>query len=83
MAGKKGPNVHVVPSQSKPGKFVVKEAGNPKPLTRPATQEKSIEKAIPIAKENKSDVVIHRRDGEIRDRDSYGPDPFPPRDTKH
>lgn len=83
MAGKKGPNVHVVPSQTQPGKFVVKEAGNPKPLTRPATQEKSIEKAVPLAKEHQSDVVIHRRDGEIRDRDSYGSDTNPPRDRKH
>jgi hypothetical protein len=83
MAGKKGPNVHVVPSPTKPGKFVVKEAGNSTPLTRPATQEKSIEKAIPRAKENQSDVVIHRRDGEIRDRDSYGSDPNPPHDRKH
>jgi hypothetical protein len=27
--------------------------------------------------------VIHRRDGTIRDSDSYGNDPNPPRDTKH
>jgi hypothetical protein len=47
-AGKKGPSIHVVPSQSRPGKFVVKEAGNPKPLTRPATQAASIDKGIPL-----------------------------------
>lgn len=82
-AGKKGPSIHVVPSQSRPGKFVVKEARNPKPLTRPASQEKSIEKGIPLAKENKSELVIHRRTGEIRDSDSYGPDPNPPKDKKH
>jgi len=80
---KKGPNIHVVPSQTRPGKFVAKEAGNPKPLTRPATQTETAKKATPIAKENQSDVVIHGRDGKIRDRDSYGNDPFPPRDTKH
>lgn len=80
---KKGPNLHVVPSQTSPGKFVVKEAGNPAPLTRPATQENSIAKAIPRAKGNASQVVIHRRDGTIRDSDSYGRDPNPPRDRKH
>ena len=80
---KKGPNLHVVPAPSNPGKFVVKEAGNPKPITRPATQTRSIEKAVPIAKGNASEVVIHRRDGTIRDSDSYGGDPNPPKDRKH
>jgi hypothetical protein len=83
MAGKKGPSIHVVPSKAQPGKFVAKEAGNSKPVTRPASQEKTIEKAIPLAKQNKSEVVIHRRDGSIRDSDSYGPDSNPPKDKKH
>jgi hypothetical protein len=68
----KGRSVHVVPSQTTPGKFVNKIEGNPKPISRPATQAKSIEKAIPIAKHNKAEVVIHRPDGTIRDKDSYG-----------
>ncbi len=80
---KKGANIHVVPSASKPGKFVAKEEGNPKALTRPASQTATAQKAVPMARQNQSDVVIHRRDGTIRDRDSYGPDPFPPRDLKH
>ena len=83
MSTKKGPNLHVVPSATQPGKFVVKEAGNPKPITRPSTQGNSIEKAIPIAKQNHSEVVTHGRDGKIRDSDSYGNDPNPPRDKKH
>jgi hypothetical protein len=62
---------------------VVKEAGNPRPLTRPSSQASSIEKAIPVAKANQSDVVIHRPNGQIRDKDSYGSDPNPPRDRKH
>ena len=82
-SGKKGPSIHVVPSQTQPGKFVVKEAGNPKPLTRPASQGESIEKGIPLAKGNKSELVIHRPNGEIRDTDSYGRDPNPPKDRKH
>lgn len=82
-SGKKGPSLHVVPSQTQPGKFVVKEEGNPKPITRPATQTASIGKAIPIAKQNRSEVVTHGRDGRIRDSDSYGNDPNPPMDKKH
>ena len=57
---KKGPNLHVVPSQTQPGKFVVKEAGNPTPVTRPSSQGRAVEKAIPMAKQNHSEVVIHR-----------------------
>jgi hypothetical protein len=78
----KGRSIHVVPSATRPGKFVVKEEGNPKPLTRSASQAASIEKAIPKAKENHAEVVIHGRDGKIRDSDSYGNDPCPPRDKR-
>lgn len=80
---KKGPSIHVVPSASRPGKFVAKEAGNPKPITRPATQAKTIEKAKPIAQANQSELVTHGRDGRIRDSDSFGNDPAPPIDKKH
>lgn len=81
--GKKGPSVHVVKSATQRSKFVAKEAGNPKPITRPATQAATIAKAIPVAKQNKSEVVIHGRDGRIRDSDSYGNDPSRIKDTKH
>jgi hypothetical protein len=82
-SSRKGPNVHVVPSSTTPGKFVGKLEGNPNPITRPATQTQTVNKVIPIAKQNQSEVVIHRRDGTIRDKDSYGNDPNPPRDKKH
>jgi hypothetical protein len=76
-------NYHVVPSKTTPGKFVVKKEGNPAPLTRPSSQSAAIDKAIPKAKQSGGEVVIHRRDGSIRDKDSYGNDPNPPRDKKH
>ena len=81
MAGK-GKSVHVVPSQTQPGEFGNKVEGNPTPISRPATQAKSIEKAIPVAKKNHAEVVIHRKDGSIRDKDSYG-DESSKHDTKH
>ena len=80
---KRGPDVFVVKSKAEPGKFFVKEGGNPTPLSRPSSQARSIEKAIPKAKTNQSDVVIQGRDGKFRDRDSYGNDPNPPKDKKH
>lgn len=44
------------------------------------TQKEAIEQARGQAKRENVEVVIHRKDGTIRDSDSYGPDPFPPRD---
>jgi len=83
MATRKGANVFVVRSQKEPGKFTVKQAGNPTPLTPPTTQANAIAKAIPMAKANRGEVVIQGRDGKFRDSDSYGNDPNPPKDRKH
>jgi len=35
------------------------------------------------AKEDKTDLVIHKKDGKIQDSDSYGNDPNPPKDKVH
>ena len=80
---RKGPNVHVVPASGTPGKFVVKAAGHGRAMTTPATQGRSIARAIPVARRNRSEVVIHRADGRIRDSDSYGNDPKRSKDRKH
>ena len=47
------------------------------------TQKKAARNAISRAKTAKAEVVIHGRDGKIRSKDSYGDDPFPPRDTEY
>ncbi|HEX3052655.1 MAG TPA: DUF2188 domain-containing protein [Aggregatilineaceae bacterium] len=47
------------------------------------TQKEAIDIATDIAKNNQSDVIIQNRQGQIRDRDSYGNDPNPPKDTKN
>jgi uncharacterized protein YdaT len=73
-------NVHVVPNGNK---WQVKVERSNSSVSTHRTQSKAIEKAIPVAKRNHSEVVIHRPNGQIRDKDSYGHDPFPPRDNKH
>lgn len=75
-----GKNQHVVPHRDG---WAVKGAGSSKASSVEKTQEKAINEAIKIAKNQKSDVVIHGRDGKIRDKDSYGNDPHPPKDRKH
>lgn len=42
----------------------------------------ALEQAREQAKRERVEVVIHGQDGKIQDSDSYGRDPFPPRDTK-
>jgi len=73
-------NQHVVPS----GKdWAVKGAGNSRKTAIVGTQTEAIKIAREIAINQKSEVVIHRQNGRIRDKDSYGNDPFPPKDKKH
>jgi len=71
-----GKNQHVVPHNNKWG---VRGAGNEKVTKVADTQKQAINIAKEIAKNQKSEVVIHRPNGQIRDKDSYGNDPFPPK----
>ena len=36
-----------------------------------------------IAKNQKSELIVQKRDGKIQSKDSYGNDPCPPVDTEH
>ena len=70
-----GKNQHVVPHN---GSWAVRGAGNER-VTRVAdTQAQAIEIARQIAINQESEMFIHRPNGQIRDRNSYGNDPFPP-----
>lgn len=76
-----GKNQHVVPN--KDGGWGVRGEGNSRITKKTDTQGKAIDIAREIAKNQQSEVVIHRPDGRIRDKDSYGHDSCPPKDTKH
>lgn len=75
-----GKNQHVV---RRDDGWAVRGETNSRDTSHHPTQQDAIAAARAIAQRQQSDVVIHGRDGRIRDRDSYGPDPFPPRDKKH
>ena len=70
-------NQHVVKRDD--GSWAVRGAGNERDTSRHNTQADAIERARDIAINQRSEVVIHRRNGEFRDRNSYGNDPYPPR----
>ncbi|HEO6598511.1 TPA: DUF2188 domain-containing protein [Streptococcus agalactiae] len=44
-----------------------------------STQAEAIKVATEIAKNQSSELFIHRPNGQIRERNSYGNDPFPPK----
>lgn len=72
-----GKNQHVTPHPA--GGWQVKGEGNSKATVRTSTQREAIERARAISRNQGSELVIHRPNGMIRDKDSHGRDPFPPR----
>lgn len=69
-------NQHVVPHENG---WAVKGAGSEKASSVHKTQKSAIEKAQTIAKNQKSELLIHGKNGQIRERNTYGNDPYPPR----
>jgi hypothetical protein len=68
-------NVHVVPSD---GGWDVKVEGGGR-ARHFSTQREAIDAGRKLAQGHESENIVHGRDGRIRQRDSYGRDPFPPR----
>ena len=73
-------NQHVVRRDNRWG---VRGEGNSRDTSQHGTQAEAIEAARETARNQRAEVVIHGRDGRIRDKDSYGNDPNPPRDRRH
>jgi hypothetical protein len=71
---------HVVPNQN--GGWSVRKTGSSRASKVFSTQNDAIDYARSRAKEEKLELYIHRRDGTIRERDSYGNDPMPPKDKR-
>ena len=66
---------HVVPHA---GQWAVKGEKNERATKVVETQAEALEIARRIAINQQSEVVIHRPNGKIRDKNSYGNDDFPP-----
>ncbi len=71
-----GKNQHVVPRGDD---WAVKGAGNKNATSIHSTQREAIVHARDIARNQESELLIHGENGQIRARDSYGNDPFPPK----
>lgn len=72
-----GKNQHV--TRHPDGGWQVKGAGNSRATARTSTQADAIDIARQIARNQRSELFIHGENGRIRERDSYGNDPYPPK----
>ena len=73
-------DIHVVPRDK--GWARIKE-GASRAGSVHRTQKDAQSAARSQAIRERVEVVTHGKDGKIRDSDSYGNDPLPPRDKKH
>jgi len=73
-------DIHVTPRKG--GGWQTKREGAGRAGGLYDTQAQAIERARNQAKRERVEVVIHGKDGRIRDSDSYGRDPNPPKDRK-
>ena len=68
-------NQHVMPAKDG---WAVKSAGSSRATKVFGTQREAIERGREIARNQRSELLIHGRDGRIREKNTYGPDPYPP-----
>lgn len=75
MNPKQSNNQHVVPHK---GAWAVRAEGSERVTSRHTTQSAAIGAARTIAQNQKSEMFIHAKNGQIRERNTYGPDQCPP-----
>lgn len=75
-----GKNQHVVRHEDG---WAVRGAGNERATGVFGAQSEAIDAGRRIAQNQGSELLVHGRDGRIRSKDSFGPDPAPPRDREH
>jgi uncharacterized protein YdaT len=73
---------HVVPNSGRGG-WDVKREGADRASEHFDRKSDAMERGRELAREHKTELVEHGRDGRIQDSDSYGRDPNPPKDQKH
>lgn len=67
---------HVVPNGEK---WSVRRAGATRASGTYATQQEAIAKGKELARNQSTELYVHGKDGRIRERTSYGNDPYPPK----
>lgn len=68
---------HVVPNSE--GGWDIKRGGSKRSSGHADTKAKAVDIARGISRNQRTELVIHGKDGRIQSKDSHGNDPFPPR----
>lgn len=71
---------HVVPALR--GGWAVKKGGATRASKIFETKQAAESYARKVSVDQRSELVIHKRDGTIQRKDSHGPDPLPPQDRQ-
>lgn len=69
---------HVVPSTKKDG-WSVKKSGSSKASKSFSRKEDAVKFARELSRKERTELYIHKKDGRIQDKSSYGNDPSPPK----
>ncbi|MBI4454783.1 MAG: DUF2188 domain-containing protein [Acidobacteria bacterium] len=72
--------VHIVPRDNG---WAVRREGAQRDSSHHDTKADADKVGRRTAQRDHTELVTHGKDGKIQDKDSFGNDPFPPRDTKH
>jgi len=72
-------NIHVIPHNNG---WIVRREGENRLISTHDTKQEAEKFARRIARNTRSELVIHNRDGRISSRDSYSTDPLPPREPR-
>jgi len=79
MKKKTEKNIHVIPRTDG---WAIRSEGRERITSSHNTKDDAIYAARRIARNNNGELVIHGRDGRIRERDSYRSDPLPPKSVR-
>jgi Uncharacterized protein conserved in bacteria (DUF2188) len=66
-------DVHVVPAEN--GGWRVEVEGSSRPRSKHQTQSEARKAGREVARKNKSELLVHGRNGNIRARNTHGNDP--------
>ncbi len=82
MASKKPPKKPGVIVGPQGKQWAVKRAGSDRASSLHDTQKQAEEKGRNTARREKTEFELRNRQGQIREKDSYGNDPNPPKDKR-
>ena len=71
---------HVVPDPD--GGWNLKKGGGERAIKHFDRKSDAVDHGRQVSINQKSEFIIHKKDGKIQNADSHGGDPIPPRDTK-